>query len=276
MLKSILPVIKLPPSGTMLLRTDSGSIKLHTNQTSYLTQILFWKGYKQFEYSGIFEELIKKVSCFLDIGSNIGYYALLASRSNPNTKVYAFEPAHGPKHYLQKNIRSNDLEENIALVEVALSNFEGQIDFYEVGNEKYKFLKYNLAGEGNAGTKTTSRNFVKSTVSATTLDAFVSKENLTKIDLIKIDTEGTELDILDSGRNTIQDFQPIVICETLFNTIEPGLERFFKDRGYLFFNHTEKGLLRCESIVRQSDDGIRNCFFVPPSKLNMIEEFVIG
>lgn len=266
--------IKIPPSGIVQLSTDSGKIKLATNQTSYLTQLLFWNGYKNFEYSEIFEQLSKKVYSFLDIGSNIGYYALIAAKANPNIKVFAFEPAFGPKHYLQKNIKLNNFEKQITAVDLALSNTIGKIDFYEVKSLKYKYLKYNLAGEGNAGTKKTSRNFIKNSVNATTLSNFIESEEIAEIDLIKLDTEGTEIDILNSGKEIISKFQPIVICETLFNTIESELDLFFKTLNYDFYIHTDIGLKKVESIRRNHDDGIRNCFFVPKSKLYLISEYI--
>lgn len=267
--------IKLPPSGILKLKTDSGNIKIATNQTSYLTQLLFWNGYKNFEYSSIFEKLSKKTSVFLDIGSNIGYYSLLGLASNPNMKVYAFEPANGPKFYLSKNIILNNLSDSIKAVDLALSNTNGEIDFYEVESIKYKYLKYNLAGEGNAGTKKTSRNFIKNKVKTTRLDEFVVNNAITSIDLIKIDTEGTEIDILNSGLNTIKKHQPIIICETLFSTIEDELEEYFKNLEYTFYNHMNEGLTRVETIKRTKDNGVRNCFFVPKQKIYLIEEFVV-
>lgn len=274
-LSGILPdKIKLPPSGFFFLKTNSGKIKIATNQTSYLTQLLFWNGYKNFEYSEIFEKLSKNINSFLDIGSNIGYYSLLATKSNPNIKVFAFEPAIGPKHFLQKNIQLNNFQDNIKAIDLALSNQIGEIDFYEVESLKYKNLKYNLAGEGNAGTKTTSRNFIKNTVTATTLESFILHEKLTSIDLIKIDTEGTEIDILNSGKEVVKSFEPIIICETLYNTIEVELDEYFTELGYEFFNHTEKGLENVSTIKRDYDNGVRNCFFVPKSKLDLISSYI--
>lgn len=267
--------IRIPPSGIITLQTDSGQIIMTTNQTSYLTQLLFWNGYKEFEYSEIFEKLSKSVNIFLDIGSNIGYYSLIAAKSNPKIKSFAFEPAIGPKHFLEKNIQLNNFQNKIKAIDLALSNQIGEIDFYEVESLKYKNLKYNLAGEGNAGTKTTSRNFIKNTVTATTLESFIINEKLTSIDLIKIDTEGTEIDILNSGKEVIKKFEPIVICETLYNTIENDLDDFFKRLNYEFFNHTKKGLEKVSTIKRDYDNGIRNCFFVPNSKLNLISKFVV-
>lgn len=266
--------IKIPPSGILKLKTDSGIIKVATNQTSYLTQLLFWNGYKNFEYSALFESLSKNIESFLDIGSNIGYYSLIACKSNPNIKAYAFEPALGPKHYLNKNIELNKFESQIKPIDLALSDTTGNIDFYEVESLKYKNLKYNLAGEGNAGTKTTSRNFIKNTVKATTLEKFVETEKISKIDLIKIDTEGTEIHILNSGIDVIKLHQPIVICETLFNTIEDELDHYFKALDYDFYNHTPNGLEKVSTIKRSTDNGVRNCFFIPKSKLHLVDPFI--
>lgn len=267
--------IRIPPSGVMTLKTDSGKIKMATNQTSYLTQLLFWNGYKKFEYSEIFEKLSKSTNLFLDIGSNIGYYSLLGAKSNPKMKVFAFEPAHGPKYFLNKNIRLNNFSSQIRPIDFALSNTIDDIEFYEVKSLKYKYITYNLAGEGNAGTKKTSRNFIKNIVKATTMNEFIESNKINTIDLIKIDTEGTEFEILNSGKKYIKQFEPIIICETLFNTIEDKLDKYFTELDYDFYNHVDNGLKKVSTIKRNEDNGVRNCFFVPKSKQHLISQFVI-
>ena len=156
-----------------------------------------------------------------------------------------------------------------------MSNTTGTIDFYEVESLKYNSLKHNLSGEGNAGSKTTSRNFIKNTVNSKPLIDVINEHQISSIDLIKLDTEGTEMDILNSSEELIKRFEPIVICETLYNIIESDLETYFKNLDYLFFNHTSKGLIQTSSIKRSTDDGIRNCFFVPKSKSDLINRFVV-
>ncbi len=274
-LNLIIPTkIKIPPSGIIKLETDSGNIKIATNQTSYLTKLLFWDSYKKFEYSEIFEVLSKKIDSFFDIGANIGYYSLLASKANPSIKVFAFEPATGPKYYLNKNILLNNMEQNIVPVYTALSKNSSEIDFYEVKSEKYTYLDKNLSGEHNTGTKTKTRNFIKTVVQSKRLSTFIEENKIEAIDLIKIDTEGTEVEILESGRHYIETFSPIVICETLFNTTESELTTFFRNLNYDFYNHTSYGLEKVETLERYVDNGVRNCFFVPKSKKHLISEFI--
>lgn len=266
--------MKLPPSGVLTITNEEGKkIQLKTNQTSYLSRLIFWEGYLHFEYTAIFIKLIKRINVFYDVGSNIGYYSLLAAMENPEIKIVAFEPATGPQHYLKENVELNKFK-NISVEHLALSEKTGDLTFFEVKNKKYTYLEHNLAGEGNAGSKTTGRNFVPTTVKSKTFDEYVTDVNETRIDLVKMDTEGTEHFILEHAQIVLEKMKPIVICETLFNTIEPQLESLFTKHGYVFFNHTENGLERVETILRDKDDGVRNCFFVHPSKLHLIEEFI--
>jgi len=275
LLAAVLPnKIKISPSGTIQIRNnEERSLKIKTNQTSFITYLLFWKGYQNFEYTNIFIKLIKKVSVFYDIGANIGYYSLLAEWENRDVQVVGFEPASGPLFYFKENVKINQFK-NIKIESLALSHKEGELTFYEVQNKKYTYLQHNLAGEGNAGSKTTGRNFVPQKVKTTTLNQYVKEFEKNNIDLIKMDTEGTESFILEHADYILKEMKPVIICETLFNAIEAELESIFNLYGYEFYNHTDDGLKKVDSIKRDKDDGVRNCFFVHPTKYTLIEEFV--
>ena len=274
-LKNILPdIIGLPVSGTIAINIGNAkTLKLKTNQTNYISRLIFYKGYLNFEYTNIFVSLVQKVNSFYDVGANIGFYSLIGAKINEKLKVIGFEPAIGPSFYFNENVRINNLS-NISTEKLALSHKEGEIDFYEVTNPKYKYLKYNLAGEGNAGSKTSTERFKINKVKTTTLDNYVQKNAGGNIDLIKIDTEGTEHLILEKSVNVLTDMKPIIICETLFDTIEQNLEKLMDSYGYEFYNHVDSGLKKVKTIVRRADDGVRNCFFVHPDKFHLIEEYV--
>ena len=192
---------------------------------------------------------------------------------NSNIKVVGFEPATGPLYYFRENVRLNQFK-NIKIESIALSHMEGEIVFYEIKNKKYSYLEHNLAGESNAGSNTEGRNFVQNVVKTTTFDNYVKKNQGQPIDLIKMDTEGTEHFILENAKLVLNQMKPIVICETLFDTIEQDLEQIMQSFGYEFYNHTSIGLVQALSIVREKDDGVRNCFFVHPEKKHLIEEFI--
>lgn len=274
----VLPAkIKIPLSGILKIKNTRGDeIKIKTNQTNYLTQLIFWEGgYERFEYTEIFIRLIKKVNTFYDIGANIGYYSLIAAMENRNITVVGFEPASGPLFYFKENVKINNFS-NIKVESLALSDKEGEIDFYEIRNKKYKYLEHNLAGESNAGSKTTGRNYVLKRIVSTTLDNYVSRTGEKRIDLIKMDTEGTENMILEKSANVLREMKPVIICETIFDTIEPDLERIMSLYGYEFYNFMGNGLHKQKTIIRSEDNGVGNCFFVHPEKYHLIEEFVIN
>jgi len=273
--KLLLPeATKLPPAGQIKLKNEVGkALIIKTNQTSYLTQLLYWNGYRNFEYTNLFLKLIKKADVFYDIGANIGYYSLLAVMENETIEVVGFEPASGPLHYFNANVLVNNYT-NIQVESLALSHQEGEITFYEVKNKKYSYLEHNLAGESNAGSKTEGRNFVPNIVKTTTLDTYVKKNQQKPIDLIKMDTEGTEHFILQHANTVLTEMKPIIICETLFDTIEGELEKIMLQYGYEFYNHTKNGLEKVTTIIREKDNGVSNCFFVHPSKKHLITEFV--
>jgi len=267
---------RISPSGKLKIVIDKhhGSFVLKTNQTSYISRELFWDGSLDFEYTPIFIGLVKKVSVFFDIGANIGYYSILGSTVNSKLTTHAFEPAIGARTYLLENVKLNGLSDRIFVAPFALMDSPGEIDFYEIRNKKYPSI-YNLSGEHNIGTKTYKLSN-KIRVRATTLDNYFSDKDLQTLDLIKLDTEGAECFILKGATNTIQQQQPIIICELLFNKIEKELEAIMSSHDYAFYAHTNDGLKLVDTLVREKDDGVRNVFFVPKSKLAFIEEWIIN
>lgn len=264
---------KIHPSGILKVKIDTGqNIYLKTNQTSYVTKELFWKPSREYEYTAIFSELIKTVDCFFDIGASIGYYSLLAAKINPNGLIYSFEPSAGAYYYLCENIKINKFCNKIIPHPVAISDRIGIAEFSEIYNKKYPGV-YNLSGEHNLGTKNIL-NSKKTEVRSITLNNFVAENNIPKIDLIKIDTEGCEDLILENADKIIIKFQPIIICETLFNKIENRLEAIMKNYGYELYNFVGTRLEKVDTLSRKEDNGVRNCFFIPPQKRNMIIRFL--
>lgn len=263
----------LHPTGKLKLTLQNNQyIQLQTNQTSFLTKELFYKGCLSFEYTPYFIKLIAKVDVFFDIGANMGYYSIVGATIQQNLKVHAFEPAEGPNYFLLQNIQLNHLEARITPHQLALSSKLGTATFHLLDNPKYPSI-YNLSGEHNLETKTHLRH-KKVQVKTSTLDYFVHENNLSKLDLIKIDTEGNEHHILQHGLETILKLKPIIICEVLYNTIENELDELVKQIDYFIYQVKKDGLRLVSSLKRNYDDGVRNCFFVPPSKIHLIEDLL--
>jgi FkbM family methyltransferase len=105
-------------------------------------------------------------------------------------KVYAFEPDHYNFSILCKNIIRNKVEDKIIPVQKILSNRTGTFSLYATSSAGSVALT-----EGNE------------TVEGITLDSFVEKEGLQKLDFIKLDVEGAELEVLEGAVETIKKFK---------------------------------------------------------------------
>lgn len=269
------PKIKIPPAGKITLKLNNGDqIKFCTNQTDPVGQKIFWNGIYGYEYIDIFEDIISKCNSFVDIGSNAGLYSMVAAKKSDNMQVIAFDPTNASTHYFRKNIAANNFENKIQFFQMAISDVKGMISFYEVRNKKYPFLKHNLGGAASAVNKPKEYEEVK--VPSTPLLEFLEENKLDKlaIDFVKIDAEGVEPQIIKGMDQVIKQHNPIIVCEILFGQIEKDLEDVFAQYKYRYFFHTGKKLKEVETIARETDDEVRNCFFVPDSKMHLIQDHI--
>jgi FkbM family methyltransferase len=132
-------------------------------------------------------------STVIDVGANIGFVSAVFSVVNPGGKVYALEPGDLNFSFLTKNIEVNNLT-NVVPFKLAASNKNGFSTFHE--NSAWGYL------EDRQGT-----------TEVITLDDFVEKENLQRVDLIKVDVEGFEDQVFEGMVNTLSRFNPKVIFE---------------------------------------------------------------
>lgn len=86
--------IHWPVTGVFKVKLPKGEIfKIYSKGDDFIPTQVYWKGYSGYEYSIIpFYYLSKESNTIIDIGAHIGYYSIVASASNINSKIYAFEP----------------------------------------------------------------------------------------------------------------------------------------------------------------------------------------
>jgi len=118
----------------------------------------------------------------LDVGANIGVYTLMAAKKvGSEGKVIAVEPESENYNLLMRNVRVNKCK-NTVLIKMALSSFEGKSQLYLSAFSG----KHSLIAKGNKQVE----------VPVTTTTKLLNKLDVTKVDLMKIDTEGAELEVL--------------------------------------------------------------------------------
>jgi len=146
---------------------------------------------------GVFESMqtdlfvrnVKEGNVIFDIGANIGYYSVLASKLVGKTgKVYAFEPDPRNIDLLKKNLALNHCH-NVTVIPKAISEKDGQSNFYV---SKLSQGDNSLARD---------RNTREIKIKSTSLTQFAKENAIPKADVIKIDIEGAETLALKGGQD---------------------------------------------------------------------------
>jgi FkbM family methyltransferase len=127
----------------------------------------------------------------IDVGANIGVYSILFGTLAKSGKVFALEPTKTIE-LLQENIDYHQLI-NVNVVNLALSDHTGVKSeaIYKIWGKSPVFAEYAFS----------------------TLDAYVEKLNLDHLDLVKIDTDGFEVEVLQGASFTLEKFNPWIMIE---------------------------------------------------------------
>jgi len=184
---------------------------------------------------------------FADVGANIGFYTVLASKLvGDEGVVYAFEPSTECFELLKKNVELNGCS-NVRLFKVGLSNKSGRSRLYKPNPSSYgqqylmeaieskqelDYEKYNV--------KELLASDKYEEIEVRRLDDILD----TPPDVMKIDVEGAEKLVLE-GAGKLLDGVGTIIVEDLDQTVHPWLEQ----RG---FNLMAKNYERCNCILQKS------------------------
>jgi FkbM family methyltransferase len=143
------------------------------------------------------KSILNNGSTFIDGGANIGFFSLIASKIvGPTGAVIAFEPTPSTLNYLKKNITTNKIK-NIIVVDKGLSSSEKQLPFLlSKDNPEANFI----VSKEDENLQNKDKIIKISTIS---IDKFCSENNINKIDLIKLDIEGQELEAIKGAREIL-------------------------------------------------------------------------
>src|SRR5262249_41087030 len=138
--------------------------------------------------SRVIEALLRPGDTFLDIGANIGYFTLLASRRVGKAGlVFAFEPVPQTRENLLRNVRLN-CATNVVVREEAVADSTGEDSFF-LGPPDH-------SGISSLRSLLNASGVLK--IRKTRLDDLLPPG--TRVDLIKIDIEGAEYHALRGMR----------------------------------------------------------------------------
>lgn len=165
---------------------------------------------KSLEY---LNKYINNDTTILEIGANIGNHAVYWAKQQKVNKIYSFEPILKTFKRLEQNIKINNLK-NVEIFNFAAGDkdSQGSIDFYNVENTGATSIKESDDGDLK----------------------IVKIDNLkfdNKIDFIKIDVEGFEINVLKGMTKLLKEQKPVVYIESAANNIDEVL-KIFSDCNY--------------------------------------------
>jgi FkbM family methyltransferase len=133
---------------------------------------------------------------FVDVGANFGFYSVLArSMVGESGLIIAIEPSPETVAVLKGNVLPY---ENIKVFETAVAEVSGEVSFFHTSDfvnsgiaENPPFIRH--------------ENVKKITVRSASLDEIlIDQANLCSIDFLKIDVQGEDIAVLNSGKKIIE------------------------------------------------------------------------
>ncbi|HYE60896.1 MAG TPA: FkbM family methyltransferase [Phycisphaerales bacterium] len=188
------------------------------------------------------ERLFGAPATILDVGANMGQTALEYARAFPGANIYAFEPVPATYEQLRTNVAHLP---RVRAIPFGLGAREETVAI-ELGQADERNSVLNRAGAGATNT---------AMVRITTGDRWMAGEGLTSIDLLKIDTEGFDVQVLRGFEGTLAAGRVrAVMVECEFDRVTPEPHSNFRDidqllaplgfRVVTFYTHcaTPKGM----------------------------------
>jgi FkbM family methyltransferase len=168
-------------------------LTFHLNShDGHLTEIVLKHGVWEPAETAVFEQQIRPGDTVVDVGANIGWYTVIASRLvGENGRVIAFEPDPVNFRYLKRNVEANGCT-NVVLEQKALSTEAGTIQLHL--NSK------NMGMHSTALPQELSGGAIE--VEAVPLDDYL--QNVEEVNFVKIDVEGAEGFVLGGMHQTLR------------------------------------------------------------------------
>ena len=145
----------------------------------------------------IIRQILKPDSNCIDVGAHLGSALGHMLRVAPMGKHIAFEPVGYKARWLRKKFPE------VQVFEVCLSNTAGQLPFY--------YHRYASGTSSLRAREGRTAEYDVVSVECARLDDIVPQER--RIDLIKIDVEGAELEVLQGATRVLAQSQPYLIIE---------------------------------------------------------------
>ncbi len=236
---------KIGNLGTLLIRFIAKKLKINLINLAYsengiLKSHSFKASGELYFINSFLKTKVESAPVFFDVGGNKGEYTLLLRRQFPDAIIHTFEPNPHTFDILKKKCVNSEI-----LVNKGIGEKNDQLDLYFDKNDP---LSVQASSDPRIlRTITKSKDIVSEKIEVITLDEYAKLNNIRSIDLLKIDTEGFELEALQGAKELLNK-QAIKIIQFEFNEVNIVKRRFLKDfydilPGFKFYRLDENRLI---------------------------------
>ena len=196
----------------------------------------------------------------IDIGANVGSISLPLAKIFNNSKIYSIEPTNYAFKKITKNLNLNkDLKKNISLNQLFLSKKNRPSKVWSSWNFDNNDNKH----KQHLGTLHSIKK--KSYI---TLTKFIDLKKIKKVDFIKLDVDGHELDVLKSGEKFLKNRKPVIFIEIApylypeFGYQCSELITYIKNLKYSFYTEDLKKIVNINNYIKKITYGGSENFYL--------------
>jgi len=161
---------------------------------------------------------IQEGDTVVDLGAHIGIFTVFAAKTAQT--VYSYEPEPANFAMLKINIKLNHLDTKVKTFQSAVADKRGFFPLY--------ICEGSARGIASLAHRKTKNILVK----AVTLEDVFTENKLSHIDFLKVDVEGTELDIFNSTKESHLTAIKKIAMECHSPLIEKRLTKLFRSVGF--------------------------------------------
>jgi FkbM family methyltransferase len=200
----------------------------------------------------------EKIPVLFDIGANVGQTALTMRGMFPRAIIHAFEPSPSTFAKLETAVSA---DRNVVLNNCGIGAQEGTLEFSDnTHSDMSSFLPLGPEGWGEVQGKIA--------VPVVTIDGYCVKNAVSRIDVLKIDTQGFDFEVLKGAERMLSNAQiRLVFMEVTFARLYEGLPRFdaifglLADRAYrlvaVYDHHRHNRILSWTDVMFASPVIVR-------------------
>lgn len=168
------------------------------NPQDFVDRELLYGHVYEAESTALVERTVKPGWTVLDCGAHMGYFTLAFSRAvGREGHVYSFEPCASTYARLLSHLAMNSVT-NVEAIQSAISERSGVAASQELKASNTGKNRI-LAGEGNTP--------------MVSIDEFVARRDLKRLDFLKADVEGFEVRLLRGAEKSIRSLRPVILVE---------------------------------------------------------------